>query len=184
MFCDKVTIQLIAGKGGDGALSFLHEKYREKGGPDGGNGGHGGSIFIVTDSSINTLYDYKTKTRIKAESGENGKMRKKAGAGADDLYVKVPIGTVVIDAETGEKIFDLVGGKQAVMVARGGEGGQGGAETFGCDNCTGSAPNRLTRRRGHDPAFALPDPRAGARHQSGSGSVPDCALCRWRPRDQ
>jgi len=127
MFCDKVTIQLSAGNGGNGRVSFLHEKYREKGGPDGGNGGHGGSIFIVTDASSNTLYDYKTKTRLKADSGENGKMRKKAGIGGQDLYVNVPIGTVVFDEETGEKIFDLTGEKQAVLIARGGEGGFGNA---------------------------------------------------------
>lgn len=127
MFCDKVTIKLMAGKGGDGLVSFLHEKYREKGGPDGGNGGNGGSVFIVTDASINTLYAYKTKSRLKAENGENGKMRKKAGVGAEDLYIKVPIGTVVYDEETGEKIFDLTGEKQAVLATKGGEGGYGNA---------------------------------------------------------
>lgn len=127
MFCDKATIKLTAGKGGDGRVSFLHEKYREKGGPDGGDGGDGGSIFIVTDPSINTLYNYKTKTRLKAENGENGKMRKKAGATADDLYIKVPIGTVIYNEETGEEIFDLMEEKEAVLVARGGEGGYGNA---------------------------------------------------------
>lgn len=127
MFCDKVTIKLMAGKGGDGLVNFLHEKYREKGGPDGGNGGHGGSVFIVTDASISTLYEYKTKSRLKAENGENGKRRKKAGVGAEDLYVKVPIGTVIYDEETGEKIFDLTGEKQAVLAAKGGEGGYGNA---------------------------------------------------------
>ncbi|MDO8507582.1 MAG: GTPase ObgE [bacterium] len=127
MFCDKVTIKLTAGKGGDGLVNFLHEKYREKGGPDGGNGGHGGSVFIVTDASVNTLYAYKTKSRLKAENGENGKRRAKAGVGAKDLYVKVPIGTVIYDEETGEKIFDLTGEKQAVLAAKGGEGGYGNA---------------------------------------------------------
>jgi GTP-binding protein len=127
MFCDKVTIKLKAGKGGDGLVSFLHEKYREKGGPDGGNGGKGGSIFIVTDSSVNTLYAYKTKSHLKAEDGENGKRRTRAGVGADDLHVKVPIGTVVYDEDTNEKIFDLVGEKQAVLIVKGGEGGYGNA---------------------------------------------------------
>lgn len=127
MFCDKVTIKLTAGKGGDGLVSFLHEKYRDKGGPDGGDGGDGGSLYVMTDPSVNTLYEYKTKTRLKAENGENGKKRKKAGANAKDLYVKVPIGTVVYDADTNEKIFDLTGQKQAVLVARGGEGGSGNA---------------------------------------------------------
>ncbi len=127
MFCDEVTIKVTAGKGGDGLVSFLHEKYRNKGGPDGGNGGSGGSVYIVTDTSINTLYKYKTKRHQKAEHGENGKRNKRAGAGAKDLYIKVPIGTAVIDAETNEKIFDLVGEKQAVLVARGGEGGYGNA---------------------------------------------------------
>lgn len=122
-----MTIKLTAGKGGDGLVSFLHEKYRAKGGPDGGNGGDGGSIYIVTDLSVNTLYDYKTKTRVKAENGENGKRRKKVGAGGEDLYIKVPVGTVVYDEETGEKIFDLTGERQAVLVARGGEGGYGNA---------------------------------------------------------
>ncbi|MEK7447294.1 MAG: GTPase ObgE [Patescibacteria group bacterium] len=127
MFCDNVTIKLTAGKGGDGLVSFLHEKYREKGGPDGGNGGKGGSIFIVTDVSTNTLYDYKTKSRLKADNGENGKRRAKAGVGADDLYIKVPVGTVVYDEETNERIFDLTGEKQAVLVVRGGDGGYGNA---------------------------------------------------------
>ncbi|RJO62096.1 GTPase ObgE [candidate division WS5 bacterium] len=127
MFCDKVTIRLTAGKGGNGMVSFLHEKYREKGGPDGGDGGDGGSIYIVTDSSTNTLYEYKTKRHLKAENGENGKRRKKVGAGGKDLYIKVPVGTVVYNDETGEKIFDLTGEKQAVLVARGGEGGYGNA---------------------------------------------------------
>lgn len=127
MFCDKATIKLTAGKGGNGMLSFLHEKYREKGGPDGGDGGDGGSIYVVTDSSTNTLYEYKTKRHLRAENGENGKRRKKVGAGGKDLYIKVPVGTVVYDDETGEKIFDLTGEKQAVLVARGGEGGYGNA---------------------------------------------------------
>lgn len=108
-------------------MSFLHEKYREKGGPDGGDGGDGGSIYVVTDSSTNTLYEYKTKRHLRAENGENGKRRKKVGAGGKDLYIKVPVGTVVYDDETGEKIFDLTGEKQAVLVARGGEGGYGNA---------------------------------------------------------
>ncbi len=127
MFCDKVTLKLKAGNGGNGLVSFLREKYRAKGGPDGGDGGDGGGIYVVTDPNMNTLYNYKTKNLLRAESGENGKKYKKAGASGEDLYVKVPIGTVVFDEDTEEKIFDLTGERQAVLVARGGEGGYGNA---------------------------------------------------------
>jgi len=126
MFCDNVTIKLTSGKGGNGNVSFLHEKYREKGGPDGGDGGDGGSVFIVSDPSVNTLYDYKTKTQVKALSGENGKKNRKKGATAEDLYIKVPIGTVVY-GESNDVLADLAGEGQSFLAAIGGEGGYGNA---------------------------------------------------------
>ncbi len=127
MFCDKVILKLKAGNGGNGLVSFLHEKFKAKGGPDGGDGGDGGNVYVVTDPNMNTLYDYKTKKLLKAENGGNGKKYKKAGAGGGNLYINVPVGTVVFDEETGEQIFDLTGDSQTVLAARGGDGGYGNA---------------------------------------------------------
>jgi len=127
MFCDEVIIKVTAGKGGNGLVSFLHEKYREMGGPDGGDGGDGGNVYVVGDLSRNTLYEYKTKKNLKAENGEQGKKYKKAGAGGKDLYFKVPVGTVIYNDETGEKIADLTENNEAFMIAKGGEGGYGNA---------------------------------------------------------
>lgn len=127
MFCDVVTIKLIAGKGGDGHASFLHEKYREKGGPDGGDGGKGGSIYLIGERNLNTLYDYKTKRKISAENGETGKTRNKRGASAEDLYLRVPLGTQIFDGETDELIGDVKEEGQSVLLVLGGDGGYGNA---------------------------------------------------------
>lgn len=127
MFSDKATIKITAGKGGNGVVSFLHEKYREYGGPDGGDGGRGGNVYLVADPSKHSLYDYKTKRHLAAENGEQGKKFKKKGASGKDLFVKVPVGTVVFNEENGKKIFDLVENNQEFLAARGGEGGFGNA---------------------------------------------------------
>ncbi|MFA5583735.1 MAG: GTPase ObgE [Bacteriovoracaceae bacterium] len=127
MFCDKVQFRVIAGKGGDGRTSFLHEKFREKGGPDGGDGGNGGSIFLIGKENLNTLYDYKTKREIRAKSGEGGKNNRKKGAAGEDLYLSVPLGTQIFDDQTGVQIADITEAEQSVRVARGGEGGFGNA---------------------------------------------------------
>ncbi len=127
MFCDKVEINIKAGNGGDGSLSFLHEKYREFGGPDGGDGGNGGNVIFRVNPSWNTLYFYKTNRHLKAEPGEQGKGRRKHGRDGMDLIVDVPVGTTVYHAETGKVIADLDHDGAEAVVARGGEGGFGNA---------------------------------------------------------
>ena len=125
MFCDKVEIVVRAGNGGNGHLSFLHEKYREFGGPDGGDGGEGGNIIFRVSPSWNTLYYYKTHRKMTAQNGDEGKGRKKHGRNGDDLYVEVPLGTSVYNAETGAILADLDIPEAEAVIAKGGEGGYG-----------------------------------------------------------
>lgn len=127
MFCDKAEISVHAGKGGDGSLSFLHEKYREFGGPDGGDGGEGGSVIFRVDTSWNTLYYYKTNRKMVAQNGEQGKGRNKHGRNGENLVVPVPVGTVVYNSETNEQIADLSELNAEFVIAKGGEGGFGNA---------------------------------------------------------
>lgn len=126
MFCDRVSISIKAGTGGDGLVSFLHEKYREFGGPDGGDGGKGGDVIFKVDDRLNTLYWFKTNHKLKAENGERGKRRKCHGKNGQDLVLPVPQGTVVIDEKTGHILADL-SDKDEVVLAKGGEGGFGNA---------------------------------------------------------
>ena len=125
MFCDKAEITIKAGNGGNGHLSFLHEKYREFGGPDGGNGGDGGDVIFRVNSSWNTLYHYKTNRNLSAENGIEGVGRQKHGRNGKDLIVDVPVGTSIYDIETGELIADLEQDGSEVIIAKGGEGGFG-----------------------------------------------------------
>jgi GTP-binding protein len=124
-FVDEATIRVQAGNGGHGALSFRREKYVERGGPDGGDGGHGGSVYLVADKSLNTLADFRVARRFKGEGGTGGSGRNKTGRSGDDLEVLVPAGTVVHDVDTGEIICDLTVAGQRQKVAEGGRGGQG-----------------------------------------------------------
>ena len=124
-FVDEATIRVQAGNGGHGALSFRREKYVERGGPDGGDGGHGGSVYLVADKSLNTLADFRVARRFKAEGGTGGSGRNKTGRSGDDLEVLVPEGTVVQDVDTGEIICDLITAGQRQIVAEGGRGGLG-----------------------------------------------------------
>lgn len=126
-FIDRVKIYVRAGKGGDGAVAFLREKYRPKGGPAGGDGGKGGNVILVATSSKHTLLDFKYKKHFIAEDGEPGKGKKMHGKKGEDLIIYVPVGTVVKDARTGEIICDLVKDGQRCTVARGGKGGRGNA---------------------------------------------------------
>lgn len=126
MFCDKTTISIKAGNGGNGVVSFLHEKYREFGGPDGGDGGHGGNIVAKADDSQNTLYYYKTHHQLKAQNGEPGKGRRKHGGNGEDLILKVPAGTIICNAQTGQQVADLAKNPE-VVIAKGGAGGYGNA---------------------------------------------------------
>lgn len=124
-FVDEATVRVIAGNGGHGALSFRREKYVERGGPDGGDGGHGGSVYLVADASINTLADFRVARKFRAESGQGGAGRNKTGRSGDDLEVRVPAGTVVHDVDTGEFLADLTTDGQRQKVADGGRGGLG-----------------------------------------------------------
>ena len=124
MFVDKARIIIKAGDGGDGAVAFHREKYVAAGGPDGGDGGKGGDVIFVADSNLSTLADFRYKRKFEAKKGGNGSGGRKYGRAAEDLVIKVPVGTVVKDAETGRIMADL-SGKEPVVVARGGKGGWG-----------------------------------------------------------
>lgn len=124
MFVDVAKIKIKAGDGGDGAVSFHREKYIASGGPDGGDGGKGGDVVFLADSNISALADFRYKKKYNAEKGENGRSGRKFGRKAPDLIIRVPIGTVVKEAETGRILAD-VSGKDPVVVARGGKGGWG-----------------------------------------------------------
>jgi GTP-binding protein len=124
-FVDEATIEVIAGKGGNGAASFRREKFIPKGGPDGGDGGRGGSIYAVADRNINTLIDFRYARLHRAKNGENGRGSDQYGAAAPDITLRVPVGTIVQDAETGEQLFDLDRHLEQVTLAAGGEGGAG-----------------------------------------------------------
>lgn len=124
-FVDEATIEVIAGRGGNGAASFRREKFIPKGGPDGGDGGRGGSIYAIADRNINTLIDFRYARLHRAKHGENGRGSDQYGAAAPDIILRVPVGTVVFDAETGEQLFDLDRHQEKVTLAAGGEGGWG-----------------------------------------------------------
>ncbi len=140
-FVDEATIRVQAGNGGNGALSFRREKYIAKGGPDGGDGGHGGSVYLVADPSLNTLADFRVARRFKAEVGQGGAGRNMTGRSGDDLEVHVPQGTVVHDVDTGELICDLTETGQRQMVAEGGRGGLGNTRF---KSSTNRAPRKTT----------------------------------------
>lgn len=125
MFYDHTKIYVKAGSGGNGSIHFRREKFTPYGGPDGGDGGRGGSIYMVADSNLNTLIDYRYNQHFKAESGGAGARQKMHGAKGEDIVLKVPRGTIIRDADTHELIADLVDEGQRVMVARGGRGGLG-----------------------------------------------------------
>lgn len=124
-FVDEARIEIHAGSGGNGAASFRREKYIPFGGPDGGDGGRGGSIIAVADRNINTLIDYRYARVFKARNGENGRGADCYGKGADDIVLRVPVGTIIIDSELDQPIVDLTTHGQRVTLAHGGEGGLG-----------------------------------------------------------
>ena len=126
MFVDKVTIKVKAGKGGNGAVAFHREKYIASGGPDGGDGGRGGSIVLIADSNMSTLMDFRYKRKYSAENGVDGSGKNCKGKDGSDLTIKVPLGTLVRDAETGAIIKDMSTGEPFV-IAKGGIGGWGNA---------------------------------------------------------
>lgn len=124
-FIDRAEIEVLAGKGGDGIVAFRREKYVPAGGPAGGNGGKGGSVFLVAMANLQTLLDFQYARSFKAKNGDRGGPNNRTGAAGEDLYLEVPCGTVVCDAETGEIIGDLVVSGQVLCVAEGGKGGLG-----------------------------------------------------------
>ena len=124
-FIDEAVIEVHAGDGGNGAVSFRREKYVPRGGPDGGDGGRGGSIYAVADRNINTLIDYRYARIHRAKSGESGRGADQYGRGAQDIVLRMPVGTVIADADTGELIADLARDGERALLARGGVGGLG-----------------------------------------------------------
>ncbi|HPI20037.1 MAG TPA: GTPase ObgE [Candidatus Kapabacteria bacterium] len=127
-FIDTAKIYIKSGKGGVGHISFRHEKFVPKGGPDGGNGGKGGSVIFVADKHLSTLLDFKYKMHYRAENGQNGGKSKRTGYDGKDLVVKVPCGTIIKDEENNEVLGDLVNNGDKVIAAKGGRGGKGNAE--------------------------------------------------------
>ncbi|MCI8446136.1 MAG: GTPase ObgE [Bacilli bacterium] len=125
MFIDEVIVELLAGTGGDGCMAFRREKYIEMGGPYGGNGGRGADIIFEVDEGLNTLLDLRYKKIIKGDKGENGSGKGKHGKGATDIVIKVPMGTVVTDLDSGYVIADLTEKNERAIIAKGGRGGRG-----------------------------------------------------------
>jgi len=128
MFIDQAKIYVKAGNGGNGCVSFRREKFVPKGGPDGGDGGNGGNVIVRADKQLNTLLDFKYRTHYKAGKGEHGKGGMKNGKRGRDVILRVPCGTIVRDAETGELLADMVKDRDECIVARGGRGGRGNAQ--------------------------------------------------------
>lgn len=124
-FIDEASIQVKGGDGGNGCVSFRREKYIPLGGPDGGDGGDGGSVWLIADPELNTLADFRYTRRFDAQRGENGRGRNCTGKSGEDLLIPVPVGTLVVDEETGEAMGDLVRPGQRLLVARGGFHGLG-----------------------------------------------------------
>ncbi len=124
-FVDEALIDVAAGDGGNGCASFRHEKYKEFGGPDGGDGGRGGHVWAVADVNLNTLVDFRYARRFEAKRGQHGMGSDMFGAAGDDITLKMPVGTVISDAETGQILFELLVPGEKILIAKGGDGGFG-----------------------------------------------------------
>lgn len=140
-FVDEVKIKVKAGAGGNGCLSFRREKFVPYGGPDGGDGGNGGSIFFVTDANLNTLVDFRFKKIFEAERGQDGKGSQCTGKNGADLFIPIPIGTLIYDADTNELIADLTKKEQKICIAKGGFHGFG---NLYFKTSTNRAPRKIT----------------------------------------
>ena len=138
MFADRARISIRSGKGGNGAVTFRREPYVPEGGPDGGDGGKGGDVIFEADSNLRTLMDFRYKRKYEAENGQDGMKRKRFGKAGQDLVIKVPVGTVVIDEETGLIMKDLTEAGQRFIAAKGGRGGKGNVHF---KNSVRQAPN-------------------------------------------
>jgi GTP-binding protein len=141
-FFDEARIEVIGGKGGDGSASMRREKFVPRGGPDGGDGGRGGSIIMVADSNLNTLIDFRYQRIFRAKPGEHGRGRDQYGKGAEDIILRVPVGTVVKDADSGQTLADLVKEGDTALLAKGGKGGIGNLHFKSSVN---RAPRQFTR---------------------------------------
>lgn len=137
-FIDEAQIKVVAGRGGDGCVSFRREKFVPRGGPNGGDGGDGGDVIFFADTNINSLLDFRYKKVYKAGRGENGKGSDKHGKDGDDIIVPLPVGTIIKDADSGEEIYDLKEKGEKYVVVRGGKGGRGNA-------CFASSTNQAPR---------------------------------------
>ena len=124
-FVDEAFIDIAAGDGGNGCVSFRHEKYKEFGGPDGGDGGRGGHVFAVADPNLNTLVDFRFSRRHEAKRGQHGMGSDMFGAAGDDITLRMPVGTIITDAESGEVLFELLKPGERLTIAKGGDGGFG-----------------------------------------------------------
>ncbi|WP_337864547.1 GTPase ObgE [Ignavibacterium sp.] len=138
MFIDYAEIEVKGGDGGNGAVAFRREKYVPKGGPSGGNGGNGGSVCLIADENLSTLLDFRYKRKYVAGKGQPGGSSLKDGKNGEDVIIKVPVGTIVKDADTGKVLFDLSQYGQKVLIAKGGKGGKG--------NSNFATPTRRTPR--------------------------------------
>ena len=138
-FIDEARIEVEAGDGGDGCLSFRREKYIPRGGPDGGNGGDGGSVYLVGDENLNTLVDFRYRRRFRAERGDGGRGRDCTGARGADLEIRVPMGTIVREADTGDCLGELIEAGDRLLVAQGGRHGLG-------NRCFKSSTNQAPRK--------------------------------------
>jgi GTP-binding protein len=141
-FIDEARIYVKAGDGGNGVASFRREKYIPRGGPDGGDGGKGGSVYAVADHNINTLIDYRYARKFLAQRGQNGRGADCYGAGGDDIVLRVPVGTVISDLDSGQVLADLARHDQKVLIARGGKGGLGNIHF---KSSTNRAPRQCTK---------------------------------------
>ena len=151
-FIDEAIIEVHSGKGGDGIVAFRREKYVPRGGPSGGDGGRGGSVFIKADRNLNTLIDYRYKRIHRAQNGENGQGKDCYGKAGDDIFLRVPVGTVVYDADTDQLIADLAADGQTEMICKGGNGGLGNIHFKSSINraprqCTPGEPGQNHRLR-------------------------------------
>ena len=138
MFVDRAKIYIRSGKGGDGAVSFRREPFVPEGGPDGGDGGKGGDVIFQADENLRTLMDFRYKRKYEAENGQNGMKKKRFGKNGQDLVIKVPVGTMIIDEESGLLMKDLTENGQSFVAAKGGKGGKGNAKYA---TSTRQAPN-------------------------------------------
>ncbi len=141
-FIDEARIEVVAGNGGNGSASFRREKFIPEGGPDGGDGGRGGSILVVADRNINTLIDYRYTRKFLARKGENGRGADQYGKGGEDIVLRMPVGTQIYDEVSGELLFDLATDGERICIARGGDGGLGNLHF---KSSTNRAPTKATK---------------------------------------